>query len=246
MKISLSIVIPVYNTNLALIHTLKNIFDVLDNLKLKKYEIIIINDCSYIFPNNLKKNFKKKSNKIKIIHNKKNIGFGRSLYKGFIKCKCDFITFYPSDNDFSKKSILKILKNLNKNYDLIVHYHYNLIDRGLYRFLISRLYTLIMNFLSINNLKYYNSVICFKKKFLPKKNFSVLFGHSYLSFCTMSILRNSKNYIEVGVYIRRKNEDISNAINLKNIFLAIKLFVFIFKKQYLKFFFNKYLCYKVK
>lgn len=238
MKTSLSIVIPVYNNDITLIHTLKNIFGVLENLELKIYEIIIVNDHSAIFPNNLKKKFKKKSNKIKIIHNKKNIGFGRSLYKGFIKCKFDYITFYPSDNDFSKKSIMKILNNLKKNYDLIIPYHYNLIDRGLYRFLISRLYTLIMNFISINNLKYYNSAICFKKKFLPKKNFSVLFGHAYLSFCTMTILRNSENYIEVGVNIRKK-KDISHAISLKNIFLALNLFVFILKEQFLKVFFSK-------
>ena len=89
---SLSIVVPCFNEQ-------KNIFKVISNikksLKLSKiddYEIIIINDGSTDKTSCIIKSLTDK--KIRIIDNKKNIGLGNAVMKGYVVAKKNIVCMY--------------------------------------------------------------------------------------------------------------------------------------------------------
>ena len=140
----LSIIIPVLNEE-------KNISKTIDNIKKslrfinKKFEIIIINDCST--DETLKKILKLRSkNKcIKIFGNKKNLGFGASFKKGLKLSKGSKIMWLQGDNAWSSKMLKKLFKTLdNPKFDLIVQINNKMLsERGFVRWFISKLFTIL-------------------------------------------------------------------------------------------------------
>ena len=113
----ISIIIPTYNSNQNLINCIKSIY----SQKYKKFEIIVVDDCStdeslYILKNYLKK---KKIKKIKIIENKRNLGPGPARNIGVKSSKYQNILFIDSDV-IIKKNTLKNFSELINKYNVLV------------------------------------------------------------------------------------------------------------------------------
>ena len=83
----LSVIIPCYNEEKLVKKTFSEVLKAIKFSKIRKYEIIFIDDCSK--DRSLKivnKNFKKLK-KVKIYKNEKNFGIGYNFYKGVRKSK---------------------------------------------------------------------------------------------------------------------------------------------------------------
>ena len=133
---SLSIVVPCFNEQ-------KNIFKVISNikksLKLSKiddYEIIIINDGSTDKTSCIIKSLTDK--KIRIIDNKKNIGLGNAVMKGYVVAKKKYCMYVPGDNTHPTKGLVMIFKKINfsKN-ELLIPYVENNQTRHILRLFLS-------------------------------------------------------------------------------------------------------------
>ena len=105
------ILIPSYNEE----KTLSKILE-----KIKKYKIYIVNDCSIDNTKTLKNKF----SNVEIINNRKNIGYEKTLFKGFQilkKKKFDYIITMDADGEHSITNIKKVVNYCKKNSpDLIV------------------------------------------------------------------------------------------------------------------------------
>ncbi len=119
-----SIVIPFYEN----IDLLKKAIQSVLNQKLKNYELIIINDKQDILNINFLKKLKKKSKKIKIIYNSKNIGAGHSRNKGIKLSKGKYIAFLDSDDQWKKNKLSEQIKIMEKKKYLASHTSYNIVD----------------------------------------------------------------------------------------------------------------------
>ncbi len=112
-----SVIIPVYNSDKFIGRCLRSLKN--QTLSKRNYEIIVIDDFSNDF--SLKEIKKHKSDNIKIIKNKKNLGLPASLNIGIEEAKGTLIIRVDSD-DWVHEDFLNILSTflcLNKNLDAV-------------------------------------------------------------------------------------------------------------------------------
>ena len=119
MEILFSIVIPVFNSEKYLLNSVNSVLK--QSFSKKKYEIILINDCSNDKSRLIIENLKKKFKTIKVINNKKNYKVSYCRNVGIKKARGKYIVFLDSDDELKKNSLNKIEKLLSKQlYDLIL------------------------------------------------------------------------------------------------------------------------------
>lgn len=109
MKPKISIIVPVYNTELYL----EKCLDSLINQTLKEIEIILINDGSTDKSEQIIKNYQEKYKEKIVYFSKKNEGQGVARNFALKKAKGEFITFVDSD-DFVDLSMCEKLYNKAK------------------------------------------------------------------------------------------------------------------------------------
>ena len=121
-----SIIIPYYKNQFYIKKTINSIL----KQTYQKFEIIIVNDEPGKLSKDILSSLKKKDKRIKIIHNLKNIGAGRSRNKAIKYAKGTYIAFIDSD-DLWKKNKLKTQINIMKKFDYnISHTAYYIIDQN--------------------------------------------------------------------------------------------------------------------
>jgi glycosyltransferase involved in cell wall biosynthesis len=114
-----SVIIPAYNSDEYLLETLNSVLK--QKFLKKKYEIIIINDCSTDKTGSIVKIFRKKFENIRVINNQKNQGVAFCRNIGIKNAKGTYLIFLDSDDELKNNSLLKIEKILSKQYyDLIL------------------------------------------------------------------------------------------------------------------------------
>ncbi len=105
MHNNFSIVIPVYNEEDSIEEALKRLQNYLSSKKYN-YEIICIDDKSTDNSGNILNNFKG----IRVIHHKKNRGYGGALKTGIKNAKYDTIVIMDSDGQHKPEDIPKLLE----------------------------------------------------------------------------------------------------------------------------------------
>ena len=123
-KALVTVVIPFYENNKFLLNALNSVL----NQKYKNYEIIIINDNNTKKNINFLKKIKKKSKKIKIIYNYKNLGAGLSRNKGIKISKGKYIAFLDSDDQWKNNKLKEQIKIMEREKYLATHTSYNIVD----------------------------------------------------------------------------------------------------------------------
>ena len=110
---SISFVIPCYNCEEVIKNSIKKLTKKLINLKITKFELIIIDDGS---KDNTFKGIKLlKSKKVKILRNTSNLGKSSSLIKGIKKTKYKKIILCDSDLPYFEY-LPKLIRLLDKNH----------------------------------------------------------------------------------------------------------------------------------
>ena len=119
--IDISIIVPVYNTEKYLEKCINSLCN--QNIKNKKFEIILINDGSTDNSEKIIKKYQKQYPKIIKYISKENGGVSSARNIGLNIAKGKYILFIDSD-DFVEENLLSVFYEENKDYDLFV-YGYN-------------------------------------------------------------------------------------------------------------------------
>ena len=101
-----SIVIPTYNVQSYIAKCLQSCI----NQSLSDIEILVIDDCGQDNSISIAKEFAKKDRRIKIIHNKENLGTFNTRLKGIQEASGEYILFLDAD-DYLQKDACKIAYN---------------------------------------------------------------------------------------------------------------------------------------
>ncbi len=115
----ISIIIPVFNEEKFIEKTINKVLKA-DSLNFKK-EIICINDGSTDKTHQILKKLKNKIKNLIIINNKKNLGKGFSLKKGFLKSKGDIVIIQDADLEYNPEEYPILMEPFIK-YDADVVY----------------------------------------------------------------------------------------------------------------------------
>lgn len=119
-KYSISVFFPVYNDAKTIPTLVSNTIPILKKIA-NDYEIILINDGSADNSGKVVDKLAKKYKNVRVIHHKRNMGYGAALKSGFKSSTKDIIFYTDGDGQYDVKEIKKLLPKL-KDYSVVNGY----------------------------------------------------------------------------------------------------------------------------
>jgi len=147
MAPSLSIVIPIYNAEDIVEHSVRTLVETLDQQDLN-YEILLRDDGSTDAAREILEKISRRYAQVKCFFNRSNVGLGFTLRELFRETQGEHIIYCDCDLPFGREIIPPLLDGL-KSYDIVVASRYRGMqnDVKLMRKLASRLYFLLCKLL---------------------------------------------------------------------------------------------------
>ncbi|OGQ05130.1 MAG: hypothetical protein A2W61_06330 [Deltaproteobacteria bacterium RIFCSPLOWO2_01_44_7] len=201
MTPSLSVVIAVYNEEVSIAYVVDAVLAAVEGFI--DYEIIVVNDASTDKTAVIVEEFVKKNNKIRVIHNPKNMNWGYSLCEGVRVATKNYVCMLPGDGDILPDAFKLILRSVGKR-DLVLAYHGNSTVRVWLRRFVSSLFIHMMNALFGLQLRYYNGPCIFPTERLKQWGVKT-YGFAYIAELVVLFLKDRKHrttYLEVPMMIR--------------------------------------------
>lgn len=114
MKIdSLSVFFPAYNEEANITATVEKALKVLDNLKLRNYEIIVVDDGSKDNTGKVADQLASKYSNVKVVH-QVNGGYGCALRAGFSNARYEWVVYTDADGQFDFAEVTNFLDKTDK------------------------------------------------------------------------------------------------------------------------------------
>jgi len=222
---SISFVVACFNEMHNINDTLDEIIKALTDLKIEKYEIIVVDDASTDNSQKIIKDRIKKDDKIKIVVNEKNLGYGGAVQKGFQRATLNHIMNIAGDNCHPNPEIKKML-NVSNKYDLILSYYTNKDMRPFFRKFFTSTYTPFLNFIFGLDLIYYNGMAIYKKSTLENIRFKSN-SFTWQIGLIVQVYKNDNLQVKmVPTLLNERNLGNSKAFSIKN---SINVIYSIFK-----------------
>ena len=121
MKLSsLSIVLPAYNESENIIETIKESISAAQVCSLE-HEIIIVDDGSKDETVSIVRSLVATNNRIRLIENEVNRGYGTTVWRGITEAKHEYVFFTDADGQFNLKELTDFTP-FSKEYDAIIGY----------------------------------------------------------------------------------------------------------------------------
>ncbi len=118
MKSSVSVVIPVYNSEKSLQELYNNLTSTLEGF-CEKYEIILVDDCSIDSSFSVMKEISLKDNRVKSIRLLKNAGQQNAILCGLRYCNYDYVINMDDDLQHDSQEIINLINKINEGYNIV-------------------------------------------------------------------------------------------------------------------------------
>lgn len=120
-QLTLSIFFPAYNDEKNINKVVNQVIKVLGELKPKDYEITIIEDGSPDKTGQVADQLSLQHDKVKVIHHKKNWGYGATLAQGFQTARFDYVFYTDGDNQYDLNELKKFVALIPYS-DIVIGY----------------------------------------------------------------------------------------------------------------------------
>lgn len=120
-NITLSVFFPAYYDEKNIDKVVHKAVSILEELKLKDYEVIVIEDGSPDRTGEVADELARQYKKVRVIHHEKNMGYGATLKDGFLSAKLDYVFYSDGDNQFDLEDIKKFVALIPYT-DIVVGY----------------------------------------------------------------------------------------------------------------------------
>jgi len=226
-KITLSIFVPCFNEEKNITNALNNIKDAIENIS---YEILVVDDGSKDRSVEVIEKFKNENPNlnIKIFCNQKNMGLGFNYYTTAYKASGKYYMLVNGDAVDPSSEIKKIISNLGKA-DMILPY-FTVDKRNFVRRTISKIFVIILNLITFNNLKYYNGQALHLVENIKLYGKGVS-GFGYQAELITTLVIKKKTYIEVKIEPSFRLHGTTSAFTFNNIFSVNRSIMVIFYNQ---------------
>ena len=223
-KIDITFFVPCCNEEKNIVKTLENIINSTGDIK---YEILVCDDGSKDNSKEIVKNYINREKKNIILYeNDTNLGIGFSYFKYSLEAKGEYYMLINGDNVEPSITIKKIINEKGKA-DIIIPYFGTKDRRNLIRKFISHLFTLVINLISFNSIKYYNGPVLHKTKNVSLYR-SKTFGYGYQAELITTLLTLDKSYLQVQVMNTDRQWGTSKAFSITNILSILNTILSIF------------------
>lgn len=118
---NLSVFFPLYNEEGNAQRLVEKALKVLQSLKLRDFEILLVNDGSTDNTAKIIDKLASENRQITAIHHQKNLGYGEALKSGFYNAKFDLIAYTDGDGQFDFSQVTKFLEKM-EDFDLLIGY----------------------------------------------------------------------------------------------------------------------------
>lgn len=215
-KPSISIIVPCYNEEKNIMGTVASIKEAMEETgRFAGYEILIFDDKSTDRTGEIAEELKKTEDGVKVIHNRRNMGFGYNYTEGVRLASKEYIMMVPGDNEIPAPAIKKIFSVVGLA-DIIIPYTTNIEVRPPMRRIISKAFVLLFNTLFGLRLRYYNGP-CVIKGAMLKKVPMTTHGFAYMASILVRLLKSGASFFEVPMEIRHRQSGTTKAFKVKNI-----------------------------
>ena len=223
----LSFFLPYYNEEASLKKTVELVLKIAPTL-LIEFEIILINDGSNDNSLEIAKALSKNTQQIKVFSFEKNQGFGAAYILGLQQASFDHAMYLSTDGDVNSEELKLILQSWDGNSSLL-QYAKNPKIRNYSRYLLSKIYTFMINTLSNSHWPYYNGFNIYSLKnrnLLKSKNFGFA-TQAYVLLILFKIPTETILLATESIF----NDSTSKAISFKNIYNVFLFFCFIIRNK---------------
>jgi glycosyltransferase involved in cell wall biosynthesis len=220
--IDITVLVTCYNEQETITDTLDTTIGALEEAGLS-YEIVIIDDAST-------------DKSVQLIHeyleghplypitlhiNNKNCGLAFNYVDGAFLGRGKYYRLVCGDNAFSKEALVDIFKYTGKA-DIILTYliQSDVVGKGIFRRLLSVIFTNLVNLLSGYNIKYYNGLATHLRHNILRWH-PISYGFGFQADILTVLLEQGASYIQLNIKdaVDRKGGD-SSAITMRN-FLSV-------------------------
>ena len=210
---TISFIIPALNEEKVICAVLVQLHGVIDGQFLD-YEIILVNDGSSDATGRIMDEFAENNNKIRVIHNPKNLGFGNSFQLGLNHCIFDHVMLLCGDGGLPASSLKPIFDKVGVA-DIVIPWMTNLTQiKSQGRFWLSCAYTGLVNRLFGLSLHYYNGLPIHKRKLL--QNIAITSGgFGFQAEILVKLIKSGASFVEVGVEGAEETNE-SDALRVRN------------------------------
>ena len=229
-EITLSIFVPCFNEEDDITTALNNIKEGIQNIN---YEVLVADDASNDKTVELIEQFKKNNPNvnIKIFSNEVNKGLGFNFWATASRAQGKYYMIVFGDGGIPSDELKKLVSNIGKA-DMILSYFND--PRGLFRRNLSKLFVSVINLITSNNIKYYNSDNIYLLEDVKSFNKGGS-GFAYQAELITDLIRQNKTYIEVEIKplfeTKKSLSETSQALKLHNLVSVIGSVISIFLKQ---------------
>ena len=230
IKKSVSVVIPAYNEEGNIQDAIDSVAKAIEPL-VDAYQIIVIDDGSQDKTRAFALEKAKSNDKVSVLSNDGNKGFGFSYARGVRIAEMEYITVFPGDNDMSGQSLAKLVSEIGDT-DLVISYMAKTNKRSIFRRIISKMFVVVMNTLFQLKLHYYNcAFICRTQvlKTIPIKSV----GLATLAECLVRMIKAGYSYKAIYFEHIGRKSDRSKAFNFKSILAVANTITILLNDIYL-------------
>ena len=215
-----SLLIPAYNEEQSIIDTIESAKLLFKNLKVKDFEIIVINDGS----TDKTKEYASKTG-VKIITHPQNLGYGFSLKNGIKNAKFQTIIITDADQTYPLDEVPKLYTEYKKGFDMVVGKRVGY-KESIFKIILRKILKFVVEFAAGRRIPDINSGLrIFKKDTIKEYLPHLCETFSFTTSATLAYMMNGKfvSYVPIN-YGKRKGKSKVNLIrdSFKTIFYIMQ------------------------
>lgn len=218
-KPSVSFVVPALNEEDNIKAAVDSIRAAIEK-RLDDYEIILVNDGSTDRTGAVMEELARMSDRIRVVHNSRNLGFGGAFKSGAAEARKDYVVRICGDNAVPAEGVGLVLDQIGQA-DLVIPYIANPEFRSWGRRMGSRAFTSIINGCFGLSVHYYNHCVVFPRNLLSSITI-VTDSFAYQAEAVVKLLKAGCSYVEVGVHDLPRFKGESTALRPKNVFNVLR------------------------
>lgn len=231
MEKGLSVIIPAFNEEANIYGTLQNVSRALRDSGILDFEVVVVDDGSKDKTAEIVDRAALEFLGVRLIRNPKNMGFGASYRVGVEAASKAFTVMVHGDNAWGAPTLTNFFKHLGEA-SIIIGYTQNMLkSRTLKRTVISKTFTLLMNFITQYYLKYYNGLQIHPTKTLKSMRI-VSLGYAFQPEVLIKSIQENHDYIQIGMDLMEREAGESKAFKMKNVIEVGKSFFYLAKVRW--------------
>jgi dolichol-phosphate mannosyltransferase len=214
-----SFIVPALNEERVVDEVVRAIWATVDGL-LRTYEIILIDDGSTDRTGTIMDRLAAELPHVRTLHNETNFGLGASYQRGVREAKLDYVMMLCGDGGVPAESLPPIIAKIGTA-DIVVPYMTNLKEiKTPMRYMISRSYTHLLNWLSGQQLNYYNGLPVHRRALLNQITMTSS-GFGFQGEILVKLLKSGCSYVQVPV-VGAETTNKTSVFRLRNILSVTK------------------------